>query len=203
MLYDKIFCVELIGKGSYQNIFPICCCTGNKSIVDTINSTKMLTEKRLQVDICITMEMINKKVVKQIIWCDSRSQLSDCLTKVLPLFDLKECLVVSYNSLAWFIWMIIVNGILIYVMWSTINVSTINCLTLMASPNLPPLSQTSSPLKFLFQSNLYCLLLLRLTMNVTKSNLKGFIKIHVACYTFYLWQSISECTWGWNGSFSM
>ena len=63
----------------------------------------MLTEKRLQVDICITMEMINKKVVKQIIWCDSRSQLSDCLTKVLPLFDLKECLVVSYNSLAWFI----------------------------------------------------------------------------------------------------
>ena len=55
----------------------------------------MLTEKRLQVDICITMEMINKKVVKQIIWCDSRSQLSDCLTKVLPLFDLKECLVVS------------------------------------------------------------------------------------------------------------
>ena len=163
----------------------------------------MITEKRLQVDICITMEMINKKVVKQIIWCDSRSQLSDCLTKVLPLFDLKECLVVSYNSLAWFIWMIIVNGILIYVMWSTINVSTINCVTLMASPNLPPLSQTSSPLKFLFQPNLYCLLLLRLTMNVTKSNSKGFIKIHVACYTFYLWQSISECTWGWNGSFSM
>ena len=34
--------VELIGKYSYQNIIPTCCYTDNKSIVDTINYTKMI-----------------------------------------------------------------------------------------------------------------------------------------------------------------
>ena len=44
--------------------------------------TNMLTEKRLQVDICIIREMTEKREVKQIPWCDSRSQLTDCLTEV-------------------------------------------------------------------------------------------------------------------------
>ena len=57
----KSLLVELIGKGSYQNIIPICCYTDNKSLVDTINLTKTLTEKRLQVDICIIRKMIKKQ----------------------------------------------------------------------------------------------------------------------------------------------
>ena len=40
----KSLLVELIGKDNYQNI-PICYYTDNKSLVDTINSTKLLTEK--------------------------------------------------------------------------------------------------------------------------------------------------------------
>ena len=78
----KSFLVELIGKDSYQNIIPICCHTDNKSLVDTINSTKTLPEKRLPVDICIITGMTEKQEVKQITWCDVRSQLADCLTKV-------------------------------------------------------------------------------------------------------------------------
>ena len=77
----KSLLAELIGKGNYQNIVPICFYTDNKSLVDTINSIKMLTEKRLQVDICVR-EMTEERQVKQITWCDSRSQLADCLTKV-------------------------------------------------------------------------------------------------------------------------
>ena len=77
----KSLLAELIGKDNYQNIIPICSYTDNKSLVDTINSSKTLTEKRLQVDICIITEMIEKREVKQITWCDSRSQLADCLTK--------------------------------------------------------------------------------------------------------------------------
>ena len=33
------------------NTFPIYCCNDNKSLVDTINSTKTLTEKTLKVDV--------------------------------------------------------------------------------------------------------------------------------------------------------
>ena len=78
----KSLLVELIGKDSYQNIIPICCYTDNKSLVDAINFTKRRTETRLQVDICVIKDMIEKEEVKQITWCDSRFQLVDCPTKV-------------------------------------------------------------------------------------------------------------------------
>ena len=79
----KSLLVELIVKGNYKNIILICCYNDNKSRVNTINSNKTLTEKRyLQVDICIIREIIDKREVKQIAWCDSRSQLTGCLTKV-------------------------------------------------------------------------------------------------------------------------
>ena len=71
----KSLLVELIGKDNYQNI-PICCYTDNKSLVDTINSTKVLTEKRLQVDICIIRGIVEEQEVEQITWCDTRSQLA-------------------------------------------------------------------------------------------------------------------------------
>ena len=43
----KSLLVKLIGKDNYQNIIPICSYTDNKSLVDTINSTKTLTENWL------------------------------------------------------------------------------------------------------------------------------------------------------------
>ena len=67
----KSLLVELIGKdkiSNYQNIIPICCYTDKKSIIDTINSTKTLNEKRLQVDTCIIRQMIGKQEMKQIKW---------------------------------------------------------------------------------------------------------------------------------------
>ena len=41
----KSLLVELIGKDNYQNIIPIRCYTDNKSLVNTMNLTKVLTEK--------------------------------------------------------------------------------------------------------------------------------------------------------------
>ena len=65
-----------------SDLFPVYCYTNNKSLVDTNNSTKTLTEKRLKVDVCIIREMIEKQEVKSVSWCGSSSQLTDCLTKV-------------------------------------------------------------------------------------------------------------------------
>ena len=49
----KSLLVEWIGKDSYQNNIPVCCYIGNKSLVNKVNSTKTLTEKQLQVDVCV------------------------------------------------------------------------------------------------------------------------------------------------------
>ena len=65
-----------------SDLFPVYCYTNNKSLVDTINSTKTLTEKRPKVDMCIIREMIEKQEVKGVSWCGSSSQLTDCLTNV-------------------------------------------------------------------------------------------------------------------------
>ena len=72
---------EVLNKEMDPVIFPIYCYTDNKSLVEMVNSTKTLTEKKLKVHICIIREMIEKHEVKQISWCDSSSQLADCLTK--------------------------------------------------------------------------------------------------------------------------
>ena len=65
----------------HLDIFPIYCYTDNKSLVETVNSTKFLTEKWLKVDICIIRELIEKHEVKQISWCDCSPLLAHCLTK--------------------------------------------------------------------------------------------------------------------------
>ena len=42
---------EVSNKEMHLHIFPIYCYTDNKSLVETVNSTKTLTEKRLKVEI--------------------------------------------------------------------------------------------------------------------------------------------------------
>ena len=58
------------------------CSIDNKSLADTINSTTTFTEKCLKVDVCIIREMTEKNEAKRVSWCDSSSELADCLTKV-------------------------------------------------------------------------------------------------------------------------
>ena len=78
----KSLLCELLNKDMKSDLFPVYCYTDNKSLDDTINSTKTLTEKRLKVDMCIIREIIEKQQVKSVSWCDISSQLTDCLTKV-------------------------------------------------------------------------------------------------------------------------
>ena len=69
---------EVSTKEMHPDIFPTYCYTDNKSLIETVNSTKTFTEKRLKVDICIIREVSEKHEVKQISWGDSSSQLADC-----------------------------------------------------------------------------------------------------------------------------
>lgn len=67
---------ELTGR-----VIQIISVTDNKSLVDTISSTKLISEKRLRMEISCIKEMIETKSVEKLLWVDSSKQLADCLTK--------------------------------------------------------------------------------------------------------------------------
>ena len=61
--------------------FPIICVSDNKSLIESAASTKVLEDKRLQIDICSIREMLQNQEIKSINWVPSQDQLADCMTK--------------------------------------------------------------------------------------------------------------------------
>ena len=57
------------------------CFTDNRSLKDSIYSTKTLQDKHLIIDITIIKEMITTKEIESISWIESELQLADCLMK--------------------------------------------------------------------------------------------------------------------------
>ena len=64
-----------------EEYLPIYAIVDNKSLIESLYSTKTVTEKHLKIDICIIREMLEKGEVKSVIWRESELQLADCLTK--------------------------------------------------------------------------------------------------------------------------
>ena len=77
----KSFLCELLNKEISNEVLPIKCYVDNKSLADSIFSTKTVTEKRLKIDIFIIHDMLNENEVYSIEWCKRESQLADFLTK--------------------------------------------------------------------------------------------------------------------------
>ena len=53
----------------------------NKSVIESVYSTKLVDDKRLRIDIAALAESIQKNEIKQILWCPGQKQLANCLTK--------------------------------------------------------------------------------------------------------------------------
>ena len=68
---------EVGNKSMKKNIIPTYCCTDNKSPIRTFNYTKILTEKRLKVDVYIITEMMEEHEVEDVVWCERSSQSAD------------------------------------------------------------------------------------------------------------------------------
>ena len=77
----RLILLEIFTKESNSGLFPIHCYTDNKSLLDSVYSTKTLKEKRLKVDVRIIRERVDKKEIESINWCFSEKQLVDSLTK--------------------------------------------------------------------------------------------------------------------------
>ena len=53
----------------------------NKSTIDSVNSTKMVKDKRLFRDIAAIKQELNEQIVESLAWVPDKDQLANCLTK--------------------------------------------------------------------------------------------------------------------------
>ena len=76
-LMAKIVGEIVTGK---ESMIPIHCMTDNKSLFDASQTTNLISDKRLQVEIASIRQMIERNEI-QIKWITSSEQIADCLTK--------------------------------------------------------------------------------------------------------------------------
>lgn len=72
---------ELTTGNAELNAPSLVCVTDNRSLFDALKSTKQVTEKRLKLDLSSIKELIQSKEIKEMLWSDTKGQLTDCLTK--------------------------------------------------------------------------------------------------------------------------
>ena len=60
---------------------PVICFVDNKSLHESIYSTKLVDEKRLRLDIAAFKQVISQGLIRQVNWCPAENQLADVLTK--------------------------------------------------------------------------------------------------------------------------
>ena len=60
---------------------PITVLTDNASLVDSVFSTKLVSDKRLRIDISYLKSLVDEQNIQRFSWIPTRFQLADCLTK--------------------------------------------------------------------------------------------------------------------------
>ena len=59
----------------------ILCYTDNKSLVESLYSSKQVNDRRLRLDVNVIENMLARGEISRVIWVNSKDQLADCLTK--------------------------------------------------------------------------------------------------------------------------
>ena len=77
--YLKTILAEILGVDVEQ--IKIECYTDNKSLKESLHSTRTLEEKRLILDEAILKDMIQKGEIHKVHWIESQLQIADPLTK--------------------------------------------------------------------------------------------------------------------------
>ena len=81
-MYLKTLIQEILGADTETPIdTSIHSLTDNKSLVDSLHSTKTLENKRLILDRAVIKDMMKQKDINSVQWVDTHDQLADCLTK--------------------------------------------------------------------------------------------------------------------------
>ena len=77
---NALYLSKLVGSTILATISLILCITDNRSLYDSINSSKPTSEQRLRIDISTLREMVRKKQTT-LKWVQGNRQLSDVMTK--------------------------------------------------------------------------------------------------------------------------
>ena len=62
----RLMLLEIYNRDAKSGLFPIHCYTGSKSLLESVYSTKTLKENILKVDVCVILEMLEKKEIQSI-----------------------------------------------------------------------------------------------------------------------------------------
>ena len=76
----KAMFLEILNVDAHNQILLIKCVTDTKPLHDAVCSTKILTEKRLNIELC-AIRQSEKHEIHSVIWVCCEDQLADCLTK--------------------------------------------------------------------------------------------------------------------------
>ena len=77
----NLFSEILYCKSNSENKIQIECYTDNHQLYDSVYSIRPIQDKRLQIEIALLREMINKNEITKINWIENKHQLADSLTK--------------------------------------------------------------------------------------------------------------------------
>ena len=80
-IYIKHIICETLGFNIENDILPIIGITDHEGLYKNIRSTKLVSEKRLRIDLASIKENLNNGVINDIQLCQSEQQLADVLTK--------------------------------------------------------------------------------------------------------------------------
>ena len=76
LLSEMLYC-----KPNDDKNIKIECYTDNHQLYDSVYSIRPIQDKRLQTEIVLLRETINKKDLTKINWIENKYQIADCLTK--------------------------------------------------------------------------------------------------------------------------
>ena len=76
----------------HQHTILVRCFVDNKSLVDCLQSTKLVEDRSLRINIAVLRDMMERKEIQTVKWIETSKQLADCLTKkgASPMLLLKE-----------------------------------------------------------------------------------------------------------------
>ena len=75
LLSEILYC-----KPNDDKNIKIECFTDNHQLYDSVYSIRPVQDKRLQMEIALLRDMINKKEITKINWIKNKYQIADCLT---------------------------------------------------------------------------------------------------------------------------
>ena len=78
-LYLREMIREMIGLD--EKSLPIVAYVDNKSVIQALNSTKMVDDRRLRIDVASIKESMENNEISDIRWIRGENQIANCMTK--------------------------------------------------------------------------------------------------------------------------